>query len=208
MALTLNSPPSLSPLPSHLSWVDRFFLVSDNQNSENSESRPVYEHEECPPNKLARIMSQEESILGKEDVQHGDQRTINEDSGILTTTETVSTEEKIKHENECRETDMKAGLNDKHLEENEGFGSSGITKAVNEVKEAPKLRKRPSRLVLPEFSPGLEFCDKDRKLENKEYFEVEGRDFFLAGKQGRRVSMEDGHGILVDIKGDPKQVHN
>lgn len=102
------------------------------------------------------------------------------------------------------------GLNEKHVEENDQSGTSGITKVVGDVKEATnKLRRRPSRLVVPEFSPRLEFCDEGTKSENnvKEYFEVEGRDFFLAGKQGRRVSMEDGHGILVDVMGDPKQVY-
>ncbi|XP_015888481.3 probable protein phosphatase 2C 74 [Ziziphus jujuba] len=193
MALTLNSPPSISSLPSYLSWVDQLFLASDNQSSEDSNSRPVYEHEECPPTKLARTISQEESM-----------RQLEDNSGMLTTTDTVNKKEK-NQENEYRETDIKARLNDNHPEENEGFCSSGIKKVADEVKVAPKLRKRPSRLVLPEFSPGLEVCDKDRKLENKEYFEVEGRDFFLAGKQGRRVSMEDGHGVLVDIEGDPKQ---
>lgn len=196
MALTLNSPPSISSLPSYLSWVDQLFLASDNQSSEDSNSRPVFEHEECPPTKLARTISQEESM-----------RQLEDNSGMLTTTDTVNKKEK-NQENEYRETDIKARLNDNHPEENEGFCSSGIKKVADEVKVAPKLRKRPSRLVLPEFSPGLEVCDKDRKLENKEYFEVEGRDFFLAGKQGRRVSMEDGHGVLVDIEGDPKQVHN
>lgn len=102
------------------------------------------------------------------------------------------------------------GLHEKHVEENEQSGTSGIIKVVGDVKEAPnKLRKRPSRLVLPEYSPSLDLCDKGRKSENniKEYFEVEGRDFFLAGKQGRRMSMEDGHGVLVDIMGDTKQVY-
>lgn len=114
---------------------------------------------------------------------------------------TMNLEESIKQENGKRLHDKKV------VEENEQSASLGITKVGDVVKEAPnKLRKRPSRLVLPEYSPSsLEFCTKSEN-NIKEYFEVEGRDFFLAGKQGRRVSMEDGHGVLVDIMGDPKQV--
>lgn len=57
---------------------------------------------------------------------------------------------------------------------------------------------------MPEYSPVVEFSRADRKLENKE-FEVQGRDFFLASKKGRREVMEDGYGIMIDILGDAKQ---
>ncbi|GMN56452.1 hypothetical protein TIFTF001_025564 [Ficus carica] len=81
-------------------------------------------------------------------------------------------------------------------------GEGAVAKKIGGI----KLRKRPSRLVVPDFLPGddQEFCEKTRRLEKKE-FEVEGRDFFLAAKKGRREVMEDGHGVLLDIMGDPKQ---
>ncbi|KAJ4827092.1 hypothetical protein Tsubulata_049106 [Turnera subulata] len=69
---------------------------------------------------------------------------------------------------------------------------------------ANKLKKRPERLVLPEYSPSFGFGEKNRKMENEE-FEAQGRDFFLASKKGRREIMEDGYGVMVDILGDAKQ---
>nr|GMD72779.1 probable protein phosphatase 2C 74 [Ipomoea batatas] len=35
--------------------------------------------------------------------------------------------------------------------------------------------------------------------------EVEGRDYFVASKKGRREVMEDGHSVILDILGDSKQ---
>ncbi|KAH9781639.1 protein-serine/threonine phosphatase [Citrus sinensis] len=67
-----------------------------------------------------------------------------------------------------------------------------------------KVRKRPTKLVVPEFCASLELYGNERKLERKE-FEVEGRDFLLACKRGRREVMEDGYGFMLDIHGDPKQ---
>ncbi|GLT71546.1 hypothetical protein SLA2020_435560 [Shorea laevis] len=71
---------------------------------------------------------------------------------------------------------------------------------------APKLRKRPSMLVVPAFSADeMEFGEMGRKLANKE-FEVEGKNFVLASKKGRRTTvMEDGYGVMLDLLGDPKQ---
>ena len=96
--------------------------------------------------------------------------------------------------------------------EDQGSGSSRTTRVLGEAKKAGgniKLQsKRPTRLVVPEFlaGDGEEICEKSRKLESKE-FEVQGRDFFVAAKKGRRREfMEDGYGVLLDIMGDPKQV--
>lgn len=83
---------------------------------------------------------------------------------------------------------------------NEGSG-----KSVNNLEGGIKLRKRPARLLVPENSANSELCVMERKLDRKE-FEVEGRDFYLASKKGRRELMEDGYGVMVDILGDPKQV--
>jgi protein phosphatase 1L len=71
--------------------------------------------------------------------------------------------------------------------------------------DATNLKKRPGRLVVPQYCPKVELAQEDRKLENKE-FEVQGRDFYLASKKGRREVMEDGYGIMIDILGDAKQV--
>ncbi|XP_059629708.1 probable protein phosphatase 2C 2 [Cornus florida] len=68
------------------------------------------------------------------------------------------------------------------------------------------LRKRPARLVVPApYHPGDDFGEVNKKLDNKEYFEVEGRDYCLASKKGKREVMEDGYGAMLDILGDPKQ---
>lgn len=73
-----------------------------------------------------------------------------------------------------------------------------------------RLRRRPAKLIVPEC--GLSCFDigemKKKKTEwnmNPE-FEVEGRDFYLASRKGRREIMEDGYGVMLDILGDPKQV--
>ncbi|XP_059631010.1 probable protein phosphatase 2C 2 [Cornus florida] len=69
-----------------------------------------------------------------------------------------------------------------------------------------KLRKRPARLVVPALHhPGGDFGEGNKKLDDKEYFEVEGRDYCLASKKGKREVMEDGYGVMLDILGDPKQ---
>jgi protein phosphatase 1L len=70
---------------------------------------------------------------------------------------------------------------------------------------ATNLKMRPGRLVVPQYCPKVELAQEDRKLENKE-FEVQGRDFYLASKKGRREVMEDGYGVMIDILGDAKQV--
>lgn len=69
------------------------------------------------------------------------------------------------------------------------------------------MKKRPARLVIPTCFPGLDFVDKVKKVDFVKEFEViEGRDFFLVSKKGRREVMEDRHAAVVDISGDPKQV--
>ncbi|KAI6691331.1 hypothetical protein NL676_028159 [Syzygium grande] len=81
-----------------------------------------------------------------------------------------------------------------------------VEKAIAGKKgSANKLRKRPARLILPENFPVLELgCERSKKRENKE-FEIEGRDYCLASKTGRRDVMEDRYGVTVDVAGDPKQ---
>lgn len=78
-----------------------------------------------------------------------------------------------------------------------------------EKKEKPSMmsRKRPAQLILPGPAEcqSLDFAKIGRKLERNEY-QVEGRGFSLASKKGKREVMEDGHGIMLDISGNPKQV--
>ncbi|XP_038884309.1 probable protein phosphatase 2C 2 [Benincasa hispida] len=67
-----------------------------------------------------------------------------------------------------------------------------------------KLRKRPGKLVVPEYCPGLEFSKLRKKMEDQE-FHVQGRDYCLATKKGRRETLEDAYGVMLDIFGDSKQ---
>ncbi|KAG6578314.1 putative protein phosphatase 2C 2, partial [Cucurbita argyrosperma subsp. sororia] len=83
----------------------------------------------------------------------------------------------------------------------EGSDSSTMAKGSG----APnKLRKRPGRLVVPEYCPGLEFTKLRKKMENQE-FQVQGRDYCLATKKGRRETLEDAYIVLLDVLGDFKQ---
>ncbi|XP_023549742.1 probable protein phosphatase 2C 30 [Cucurbita pepo subsp. pepo] len=83
----------------------------------------------------------------------------------------------------------------------EGSDSSTMAKGSG----APnKLRKRPGRLVVPEYCPGLEFTKLRKKMENQE-FQVQGRDYCLATKKGRRETLEDAYIVLLDVLGDSKQ---
>ncbi|GMH17357.1 hypothetical protein Nepgr_019198 [Nepenthes gracilis] len=70
--------------------------------------------------------------------------------------------------------------------------------------EHMKLRKRPSRLVVPEYAPAMEFRRESRKIENIE-FEIEGMDYCMASKKGKKESMEDRYRVITDIAGDPRQ---
>ncbi|KAI4321214.1 hypothetical protein MLD38_034622 [Melastoma candidum] len=69
-----------------------------------------------------------------------------------------------------------------------------------------KTRKRPARLVLPDFCPvpDLNVVFSTTKEQDK-VIEERGRDYFLASKKGRRDVMEDGHDIITNISGDPRK---
>ncbi|KAI3878929.1 hypothetical protein MKX03_037326 [Papaver bracteatum] len=65
----------------------------------------------------------------------------------------------------------------------------------------PILRKNKAlRLVIPEIS-----LREMRKEEYQNEFEIQGRDYCLASRRGKREIMEDGYGIIHDIMGDSKQ---
>lgn len=83
-------------------------------------------------------------------------------------------------------------------------GSDSLTMA-NAFQAPNKLRKRPGKLVVPEYCPVLEFTKLRKKMENQE-FQVQGRHYCLATKKGRRETLEDAYGVMLDIFGDSKQV--
>lgn len=215
MALTLNSPPSsnISSLPSNLSWVGQLFVepygtkgplvTSDHgrdhkiHNLDGKSARVVYinKHGEEDHN-LDGMSLQAESHKQDQNRRRFHHQMIQSGAGRSKEIITIMKEKK------CNEIDdLKYCLPEQE-------GSVGVRGGIDcEAIGVIKLRKRPARLVVPEYLTGQEFCQKGRtkKLEKQE-FEVEGRDFFLAAKKGRREAMEDGYGVLLDIMGDPKQV--
>lgn len=71
-----------------------------------------------------------------------------------------------------------------------------------------RMKKRPTMLLVPAHD---QYCPADLEifpsLKKKEFeIEIEGRDFFLASRKGKREIMEDSYSFMVDILGDPKQV--
>lgn len=90
----------------------------------------------------------------------------------------------------------------------EGDLSAPVVESVKNaggIKQSTRSRKRPAQLILPGFCPALDFGEAEKKLDRKE-FQVEGKGFALASKKGKREVMEDGHGVMLDISGNPKQV--
>ncbi|KAJ6693178.1 hypothetical protein OIU85_003987 [Salix viminalis] len=179
-SLSLTSPQSSSS-PPPLSWVSQFFLGKRKGPliTDDSETK-------------ALVHDQESHVSQEISTQSGDMKSTG-----------LGFEEKI----------MREGLRGKSSQKNSdalikklGPDSLRIVKIGegDRGKGATKLKKRPGRLLVPEYCPKVEFSQVDRKLENKE-FEVRGRDFCLASKKGRREIMEDGYGTIIDILGDAKQ---
>ncbi|KAF9670530.1 hypothetical protein SADUNF_Sadunf13G0078600 [Salix dunnii] len=186
-SLSLTSPQSSSP-PPPLSWVSQFLL--------GKRKVPLITDD----SEAAVLVHDHESHVSQES-QSGDMKS-----------KGLGFEEKIKRESMAYEA-YQEGLRAKSSQKNPdvfikklGPDSLRIVKIGegDRGKGATKLKKRPGRLLVPEYCPKVEFSREDRKLENKE-FEVRGRDFCLASKKGRREIMEDGYGIIIDILGDAKQ---
>uniref|UniRef100_A0A6N2MBZ8 PPM-type phosphatase domain-containing protein n=1 Tax=Salix viminalis TaxID=40686 RepID=A0A6N2MBZ8_SALVM len=180
-SLSLTSPQSSSP-PPPLSWVSQFFL--------GKRKGPLITDDS------------ETKVLVHDQESHVSQETISQSGDMKS--KGLGFEEKI----------MREGLRDKSSQKNSdvlikklGPDSLRIVKIGegDRGKGATKMKKRPGRLLVPEYCPKVEFSQVDRKLENKE-FEVRGRDFCLASKKGRREIMEDGYGTIIDILGDAKQM--
>jgi len=216
MALILNSPTSCA-LTSPISWVGDIFvgrkggssLVFESLNFESSEISA----DESPREKAPRVTCQDDNKQeyipgGGGEVDATDsygEMAVNEKSGILMI-DIVSHEEKITQELNIRTKVHPKKENSGVLLIDQGISDSLEMVDFGGAKEALKPRKRPSMLVVPAYSGDMEFGEMGRKLANKE-FEVEGRNFSLASKKGRRTSvMEDGYGVMLDILGDPKQV--
>nr|XP_016461264.1 PREDICTED: probable protein phosphatase 2C 74 [Nicotiana tabacum] len=78
---------------------------------------------------------------------------------------------------------------------------SGINE---EGRRSTNSRKRPAKLMVPSFVPSLDFGEVGKKFEKTE-FEIEGRNYSVACRKGRREVMEDGQGAMLDILGDHNQ---
>lgn len=81
---------------------------------------------------------------------------------------------------------------------------SSAIKNPFEKKQSTILKKRPAQLIVPAYCPASDFGQVGKILERKE-FQTEGKGFAMASKKGRREIMEDGHGVMLDISGNPKQ---
>lgn len=81
---------------------------------------------------------------------------------------------------------------------------SSTIKNPFEKKQSTMLKKRPAQLIVPAYCMASDFGQVGKKLERKE-FQTEGKGFAMACKKGRREIMEDGHGVMLDISGNPKQ---
>ncbi|KAJ0085947.1 hypothetical protein Patl1_07724 [Pistacia atlantica] len=176
-SLSLNSPLS-SPSPHPLSWVGQLFLQQGAAGSLVSLDSEIRQENH-------NIILSEEATQTLHDDKNSQQ----------------NFHDKNPQENSCV-------LDGKVVQENIIIMSEGsVAASASSGKGAIRLRKRPARLVVPENCANLGLkseIERNNKLERKE-FEVEGKDFTLASKKGRREVMEDGYGVMVDILGDPKQ---
>ncbi|KAG2714056.1 hypothetical protein I3760_03G008300 [Carya illinoinensis] len=224
MALTLTSPSHYPPM-TPLSRVGKICvgrkegsLIFESLNPEISKSSTLTREESHRGEKLPRVTGQQENPLQEYIGGRGDHQVeatrfygerAQDKSGILMI-DIPFHEEKIMQENKHRKIYQKGiTMPDTHKKENssalvndQGSDSFETTK-FGGVNGALKSRKRPAKLVVPAY-PEMESGEMGRKLENKE-FEVEGRNFVLASRKGRRMVMEDGYGVMLDILGDPKQ---
>jgi hypothetical protein len=209
MALTLSSPTSCP-----LSWVGEIYvgrkkgsLVYESLNVESSEisAFPAPEDKSGWPreNSLPHVACQEEINTVDDATDFCGEKANNEKSaGIFAVDDDIVSHEEKSMQEKVRS--IKGVLLSDIIQGSESLEMVNFGGAS----AALKVRKRPSKLVVPAYSAEMEFGEMCRKLTNKE-FEVEGRNFVLASKKGRRTTvMEDGYGVMLDILGDPKQVSN
>ncbi|XP_058090056.1 probable protein phosphatase 2C 74 [Magnolia sinica] len=86
-----------------------------------------------------------------------------------------------------------------------GLNSMGTCKG-GEVKVSSNARKRPARIIIPQCQPDFIFDQVGLDLAEKECL-VEGKDYYVASKRGRRMVMEDGYEVITNIHGDSKQAY-
>lgn len=210
MALTLSSPTSCP-----LSWVGGIFvgrkkgsLVFESSNLESSEisAFPLSPEESGwhRENFLPRAACQEQINSTVDATDFCGEKGNNEKSaGIFTVVDDI-----VSHEGNIMKEKVRSIKGVLLGDIIQGSDSLEMVNFGGARAAALKVRKRPSKLVVPAYSAEMEFGEMCRKLTNKE-FEVEGRNFVLASKKGRRTTvMEDGYGVMLDILGDPKQVSN
>ncbi|XP_068660856.1 probable protein phosphatase 2C 74 [Aristolochia californica] len=87
----------------------------------------------------------------------------------------------------------------------EGLSSYETARKEREVnKVCSRMRKRPALIIIPESSRGFEAGEAGNDSVERD-FEVQGREFCLASRKGRKRIMEDGYGVITNISGDSKQ---
>ncbi|CAI9755969.1 unnamed protein product [Fraxinus pennsylvanica] len=117
----------------------------------------------------------------------------------------VKEEASKREEIRCMDDQAKKGIHKAYGKESLTMEATEFLRSCNsEIRLSAMSRKRPAQLVIPDYSGELDFGDRGKKLDNKE-FEVKGRDFFVASKKGSREVMEDRHAVMLDIAGDPTQ---
>lgn len=68
-----------------------------------------------------------------------------------------------------------------------------------------KSSKRPARIVIPEACVAPDEVFKDSG-DQREVVAVEGKEFFVASRRGKRKIMEDKYAAITNITGNSKQV--
>ncbi|KAG9444399.1 hypothetical protein H6P81_015739 [Aristolochia fimbriata] len=98
------------------------------------------------------------------------------------------------------------------VEESSSCEGPGEKKEAGEVvnKVSGRMRKRPARIIIPEnntdrvFEAGAEAGNNIDSCDQRD-FEVQGGEYCLASRRGRKRVMEDGYGVITNISGDSKQ---
>lgn len=79
-----------------------------------------------------------------------------------------------------------------------------MTSTCKELRK--KSWKRPAKIVIPEACVVLDDVFKDSG-DQREVVAVDGEEFFVASRRGRKKNMEDKYTAITNIAGSSKQVH-
>uniref|UniRef100_A0A1D1XMV2 protein-serine/threonine phosphatase n=1 Tax=Anthurium amnicola TaxID=1678845 RepID=A0A1D1XMV2_9ARAE len=74
------------------------------------------------------------------------------------------------------------------------------------VAACPRVRRRPTRILIPETDVGSGFGEVG-KVDSDGEFQAEGCCYGVACRRGNRRVMEDGYGVKTNIRGDSKQAY-